>query len=177
MGAQGKPDEQWTPPPAATPQARPIATTVLSVIVLVRAVLALVVIGLVGWLVIAFVTSPRHGDTTTTAPPTAAVDPTFGQTVLQTVLDGSGVKTTDEACSAGIGWVCSIDWIEPKANTWVRVHLKPQEVWRSLNRISTDYYVYGKQVSRNVINFAQAGHVSLERVDVLVSDGSIAYEG
>ncbi|GJO51408.1 hypothetical protein NJB1604_39420 [Mycobacterium marinum] len=80
----------------------------------------------------------------------------YAASVHQAVLEGfPDFKSTADACTAGVGWVCAIDTIQSPSERTIKVKLKPEQVWISLAD-TTDWYKWGEEVARNIYHFVDA---------------------
>lgn len=114
------------------------------------------VIMLIGISAIACTSTTSTDKTTSSSAKPAYNGSAYATSILNAVLDSfPDVKSTADACAAGVGWVCAIDRIESPSERTIKVTLKPEEVWISMAD-TKDWYKWGEEVARNIYHFVDA---------------------
>lgn len=119
-------------------------------------------------------------------PRTAYDGSVYAASILNAVLDGfPGFQSTNDACAAGVGWVCAIASIESPSERTINVMLNPQPVWTSMAD-TADMHKWGEQVARRIYYFVDATGIWTStcwqniidppnRIAVYQSNGDIAF--
>lgn len=121
----------------------------------------------------------------TPSPTTTYDGSAYAASILTAVLEGFFFKSTNDACAAGVGWVCAIDRIDSPSEGRIKVILKPEQEWISMAD-TTDWYKWGEEVARNIYHFVDATGISTstcyqktihppDQIDVYESNGHVAF--